>query len=161
MNCAIRHCFFFIFWFYSFRPDQQFFSYVATGLLGWTSAKQGLMSLAQGHNAVMQVWLEPIIPRSQVRHSTTEPLRFHHSLWTSKVHKGGYSIKQFAHLTVIQWDIFDIPLVLILSKSSRYLKVVILLPKPTNLTVQGHLIIFSYWCCFYCFRREWMFGESL
>ena len=37
-----------------------------------TSAKQGLMCLAQGHNAVR---LKPAAPRSQVQHSTTEPLR--------------------------------------------------------------------------------------
>ena len=35
------------------------------------------MCLAQGHNAVMPVRLEPAAPRSQVKHSTTEPL---HSL---------------------------------------------------------------------------------
>ena len=31
------------------------------------------MCLAQGHNAVTQVRLEPVAPRTQVRHSTTEP----------------------------------------------------------------------------------------
>ena len=35
-----------------------------------TSTKQGLMCLAQGHNAVT-----PVMPRSRVKHSTTEPLR--------------------------------------------------------------------------------------
>ena len=33
------------------------------------------MSLAQGHNAVMPVILEPATPISRVKHSTTEPLR--------------------------------------------------------------------------------------
>ena len=32
------------------------------------------MSLVQGHNAVTPVRLEPTTPRSQVKHSTTEPL---------------------------------------------------------------------------------------
>ena len=32
------------------------------------------MCLAQGHNAVPPVRLEPAIPRSKVKHSTTEPL---------------------------------------------------------------------------------------
>ena len=32
------------------------------------------MCLAQGHNAVMQVRLEPATPRSSVKHSTTELL---------------------------------------------------------------------------------------
>ena len=32
------------------------------------------MCLAQGHNAVTQVSLEPAAPRSRVKHSTTEPL---------------------------------------------------------------------------------------
>ena len=31
--------------------------------------------LAQGHNAEMPVRLEPAAPRSQVKHSTNEPLR--------------------------------------------------------------------------------------
>ena len=49
----------------SLRPSQQFFSY------GLTSTKQGLMCLAQGHNTVMLVRLEPATPRSRVKHSTT------------------------------------------------------------------------------------------
>ena len=42
---------------------------------GWTSNKQGLMCIAQGHNAVSPVRLEPTSPRSRVKHSTTEALR--------------------------------------------------------------------------------------
>ena len=42
--------------------------------LGRASTKQGLMCLAQGHNAVTPVRLEPATPRSRVKHST-EPLR--------------------------------------------------------------------------------------
>ena len=37
----------------------------------------GLMCLAQGHNAVTPVRLEPGAPQSQVKHSTTEPLHSH------------------------------------------------------------------------------------
>ena len=33
------------------------------------------MCLAQGHNAVMPVRLEPAALRSRIKHSTTEPLR--------------------------------------------------------------------------------------
>ena len=33
------------------------------------------MCLAQGHNAVKQVSLEPAAPRSRIKHSTTEPLQ--------------------------------------------------------------------------------------
>ena len=33
------------------------------------------MCLAQGHNAVTPVRLEPVAPQSRVKHSTTEPLR--------------------------------------------------------------------------------------
>ena len=43
--------------------------------LGLTSTKQGLMCLALGHNEEMPVRLEPPTPRSQGKHSTTEPLR--------------------------------------------------------------------------------------
>ena len=42
--------------------------------LGWASTQQGLMCLAQGHNAVTPVKLEPVTPQSQVKHSTTELL---------------------------------------------------------------------------------------
>ena len=38
--------------------------------LGYTSTKQGLMCLAQGHNAVTPVKLEPATPRSPVDHCT-------------------------------------------------------------------------------------------
>ena len=47
------------------------FSDVGTGL------KQGLMCLAQGHNAVTPVRLKLATPLSRVKHSTTEPLRSH------------------------------------------------------------------------------------
>ena len=42
--------------------------------MGCTSTKLGLMCLAQGHNAMMPVRLEPTALWSQVKHSTTEPL---------------------------------------------------------------------------------------
>ena len=42
--------------------------------LDWTHTKQGLICLAQGHNAVMPVRLEPADLQSLVKHSTTEPL---------------------------------------------------------------------------------------
>ena len=50
--------------------------------LGRTSTKLGLMCLAQGHNAVTPLRLEPAAPRSRVKHSTTEPLRSHSSYGT-------------------------------------------------------------------------------
>ena len=37
----------------------------------------GLMCLAKGHNAVTPLRLKPAAPQSQVKHSTTEPLRLH------------------------------------------------------------------------------------
>ena len=43
--------------------------------LGCTSTKHGLMCLAQGHNTVLQVRLDPATPQSLVKLSTTEPLR--------------------------------------------------------------------------------------
>ena len=45
--------------------------------LAWTSTKLGFMHLAQGHNTVTPVRLKPVAPRSQVKHSTTEPLLSH------------------------------------------------------------------------------------
>ena len=42
--------------------------------LGWTSTKQEKMCLAQGHNTVTLVRLEPGAPQSRAKHPTTEPL---------------------------------------------------------------------------------------
>ena len=56
--------------------------------LGWTSTKQGLIGLAQGHNAVPPVRLEPATARSPVKHFTTESYLYktkhfcHIILWT-------------------------------------------------------------------------------
>ena len=49
--------------------------------LGSTSTKLGLMCLAQGHNTVTLVRLEPATLRSRVKHSTTEPLRSLQFYW--------------------------------------------------------------------------------
>ena len=43
--------------------------------LGWTSAKQRIKCLAQGHNIVPLLRLKPANPRSPIKHSTTEPPR--------------------------------------------------------------------------------------
>ena len=43
--------------------------------LCWTSTKLGLMCLVQRHNTVTPVRLKPTALQSQVKHSTTEPLR--------------------------------------------------------------------------------------
>ena len=43
--------------------------------LGWTSTKQGLICLAQEHNAVTLMRREPATSQSRVKHSTNEPLR--------------------------------------------------------------------------------------
>ena len=45
--------------------------------LGQTNTKQGLMCLAQGHNAATLVRFEPLALWSRVKHSTTEPLHSH------------------------------------------------------------------------------------
>ena len=48
------------------------------------------MCLAQGHNAATLVRLEPSVPRSWVKHSTTEPLHFTcEALWVDVVRVNG------------------------------------------------------------------------
>ena len=42
--------------------------------LGWTSNKQGIKCLAQGHNAGTPLRLQPATPWSRVKNSTTDPL---------------------------------------------------------------------------------------
>ena len=47
------------------------------GLPGLNQYQARINVLAQGHNAVTPMRLEPTAPRSRVKHSTTEPLRSH------------------------------------------------------------------------------------
>ena len=44
------------------------------------STKQGIMCLAQGHNTVTLVRLEPVAHQSRVKHSTNEPLHSHQTV---------------------------------------------------------------------------------
>ena len=55
-------------------PVNNFSVMLGQVFLEWTSTKQGLMCLAQGHNAVTPVRLEPTALRSWVKRPTTEPL---------------------------------------------------------------------------------------
>ena len=70
MRCLEKYMLFFV-WFNSLNNLSDIKGRV---YLGWTSAKLGLMCLAQGHNAVTPVSLKPADFRSRVKHSTTEPL---------------------------------------------------------------------------------------
>ena len=58
-----------------FTSHQQSFSYIGTGLPALNQYLARINVLAQGHNAVAPVWLEPSNPRSRIKQSTTEPLR--------------------------------------------------------------------------------------
>ena len=49
-------------WFDSLRPVNNFSVMLGQVFLGWTSTKQGQMCLAQGHNTVTPVRLEPAGP---------------------------------------------------------------------------------------------------
>ena len=60
----------------SLRPINNLSVIKGRVFLGRTSTKLGSMCLAQGHNTVTPVRLEPAAPRSRVKHSTTEPLRY-------------------------------------------------------------------------------------
>ena len=53
---------------------QQFFSYVENGFPGSISSKQELIGLAQGHNTVTPVRLEP---KAQKNKGTDQPLLIH------------------------------------------------------------------------------------
>ena len=55
---------------------QQSFSYAGMGLPGLNQYEAKINVLAQGHNTVTSVRLEPDAPRSRVGHSTTEPLHY-------------------------------------------------------------------------------------
>ena len=53
-------------------PVNKFSVMLVQVFLGWTSTKQGLLCLAQGHNALTPVRLQPATPRSRYKHSTTK-----------------------------------------------------------------------------------------
>ena len=67
-------------WFDSLHPSQQSFIYVGQVFLGWTSTKQGLMCLAQGHNKVTPVRLKPAAP------SVSSQALYH---WATALHAPG------------------------------------------------------------------------
>ena len=56
------------------RNSSMSFSYIGTGLPWLNQYLARINVLAQGYNAVTLVRLEPMSPRSWVKHSTTEPL---------------------------------------------------------------------------------------
>ena len=67
-----------------FRPINNLSVMWGRVVLGWTSTKLGVMCLAQGHNAVTLVKLEPVTPPSWVKLSTTEPLLSRYSAVTMR-----------------------------------------------------------------------------
>ena len=91
----------------SLRPSQQFFSYVGTVLPGLTSTKQGLIHLAQGHNAVALVGSnsQPLGLRSSLlplSHCAPEELMVFGKNKTSTHYKTAY-IYVLKYLTSIKW----------------------------------------------------------
>ena len=69
LHCLPRFCLFDLI---LYVPVNNLFSYIGGIFLRLTSTKQGSMCLAQGHNTVTPVRLEPAAPLSKVKHSTTE-----------------------------------------------------------------------------------------
>ena len=74
MRCLEKvHAFLFV-WFDSLHPINNLSDIKGWVYLGWTSAKLGLMCLAQDHNTETPVSREPAAPRSRVKYSSTEAL---------------------------------------------------------------------------------------
>ena len=65
----------FLFGFILYVPVNSFSVMPGWIFLGWTSTKQGIKCLAQGHSLVTPVKLESAIPGSRVKLSTIEPPR--------------------------------------------------------------------------------------
>ena len=76
----VTHNWFCLFDLILYAPVNSFSDMSGRVFLGWTRTKQGLICLAEGHNTVMTVRLEPATPWSPVKHSTSEPLHFHWQL---------------------------------------------------------------------------------
>ena len=77
---------------------QQSFSYVGTGHPGLSQYQARINVLAQGHNTVTPVRLEPATPWSRDKHSTTDPL---HS-------KPNFACKKISNLRVPPFVTFDL-----------------------------------------------------
>ena len=69
-------------------PVNNFIVMLGRVFLGRTSPKQGLMCLAQGHNAETLARLETAALQSRVKHSTTEPMRSLHTNYYQNISKG-------------------------------------------------------------------------
>ena len=69
VDCDLCYSLCLFVWFDSLRPINNLSVIKGRVFLGWTSTKLGLMCLAQGHNAVTPVRLEPAVPQSRVKHS--------------------------------------------------------------------------------------------
>ena len=89
-------------WFFTYH--QQSFSYKGMGLPGLNKYQARINVLAQGHNMVTRVRLEPTAHLSRVKHSPTEPLRSHQQdkyiIWEFKQIKYLY----IQHLVLITWN---------------------------------------------------------
>ena len=66
-------------WFCWFCTSQSAIFHLCRDRSSWVEPvlSKDKMCLAQGHNAVTRVRLEPAIPQSWIKHSTTEPMRSH------------------------------------------------------------------------------------
>ena len=63
-------------WFNSLRPINNISVKQGRVFQGWTNTRQDKFVLFKDHNTVTPLRLEPVAPRSWVKHSTTEPLRY-------------------------------------------------------------------------------------
>ena len=102
MMCLEKvHAFLFV-WFDSLHPINNLSDINGRVYLGLTSAKLGLMCLAEEHNAVTPVRLEPAAPRSRVNHWATAPAKLQkkNPIWN-------YEIPQI-YLSRCQSFIYDV-----------------------------------------------------
>ena len=94
-------------WFDSLRPTNKLSVIKGRVFLCWTSTKLGFMCLAQGHNTVTQVRLEPAAPRSRVKHSSTEALcsaqNLENVLWFKYIYPYLYG-HPWIHLNAVAWS---------------------------------------------------------
>ena len=86
--------------------------------LSWTSSKERIKCLAQGHNTMPPVRLEPPTLRSWVQHSTTESLRSWSDLFANAIS----SRRQMSPLARKEWKVNSIlKHLVILAENQLYL----------------------------------------
>ena len=96
--------------------------YKGTGLSGSNQYYARINVLAQGHNTMTLVRLKPTVPRSRVKHSTTEPLRsyFFFFNWPYLLHCETYSSSGSSFFSTKDWRVASSRVLAVFTSENTY-----------------------------------------